>query len=227
MQGQQESKLHLRSTLIPSTAVRSQCKATPRVYDTSPKSQLLCIDIRTASYVDSPFDATCGTLHVSPHDLLDLLSTRYGPSHIDTPGFLLVPWQAWAGLASWVDTRHFRMNNERYMFGQRTVSFSVEPSLPGQGYNAIAVMDFDQRRLRARRAMGAEGVCVPQVSDMWEDNRVYGNNRGQAFFEGENTAERGYAKTIYGMRHNNHSRHNSIMMDDERGEYIVLLSRTA
>ena len=104
------------------------------------------------------------------------------------------------------------------MFGQRTVTFSAEENLPASVYNTISVLDFDQHRLRARRSMGGDGVCVPQVTDLGDERAVYGGDRGDAFFEGENTAGRCYVKTTYRMQFNTYNRYNSIMMDDERGE---------
>ncbi|KAG8739232.1 hypothetical protein FRC10_005863, partial [Ceratobasidium sp. 414] len=203
-------------------------------------TQLLCINIRTSSIVNFPFDEPHGTLYVPSRALLDLMTQRgIRPDRNDIAA--RVPWGEWAKYTSWVDTREFRANNERHMYGQRTAAFSAEMGFPGDGYNTITVLDFDERRVRARRVAGpglAGEVCTPQATEVDVDQEasdsvlpvVHDRNCGQSFFEGDNVPGKAYLKTIIGMPPTYTNMFSSIMTDNEHGQrYFVtrgLLSLT-
>jgi hypothetical protein len=225
--GQAESCLHLRCAPSPTPTSRStKHTPSPRLYDIPPDTQMLCINIRASSIINFPFDEAHGTLYVPARALLAAISDRCIAPEMSNES-TRIPWDEWAKHTSWVDTRGFRTNNERYMFGQRTVAFNAEPELPGEGYNAIVLLDFDERRVNARRAEGPEAareVYTPQATEVDSYERlnevsptVYDSNCGQGLFEGGCVPSRNYVKTTIGLPPSHLDMYNSIMMDNEHG----------
>ncbi|KAG9087009.1 hypothetical protein FRC06_002772, partial [Ceratobasidium sp. 370] len=197
------------------------------LYDIAPETQLLCINIRTSSIINFPFDEPHGTLYVPSRALLDLLTRR----EIRPDGGNIaarIPWGDWANLTSWIDTRDFKTNNERYMYGQRIAAFSAEVEFPGDGlFNAITILDFDERRVRAQRAAGpglAGEVCMPQATEVDLDQEVddsvlpvHERSCGRSFFEGDNVPGKAYLRTLIGIPSSYMGMFSSIMMDNEHG----------
>ncbi|QRV73278.1 hypothetical protein RhiJN_01292 [Ceratobasidium sp. AG-Ba] len=231
--GQGESCLHLRCAPTPTlNSCYVQEDHYSRIYDMAPGSQLLCINIRTSSIISFPFSEPYGTLYIPASSLLDMMAERdIHPQ--DNENITQVCWSDWANHTSWVDTRDFRMNNERYMFGQRTAAFSAEMGIPAPGYNAIVILDFDERRLKLRRVAGSSAagdVLSPHPTaagsefDMTQHLPVvHDPGCGQQFFQGKNIPQRSYVKTIIELPPNHTDMLNSVMMDNEHSEngYLV------
>ncbi|KAG9125732.1 hypothetical protein FRC07_006446 [Ceratobasidium sp. 392] len=229
--GQGESCLHLRCAPTPTPATcYVQRDPFHRLYDIAPDTQLLCVNIRTSSIINFPFDEPHGTLYVPSRDLLDVMAKH--SIHFNTAkSAVRIPWSTWAKYTSWVDTRELKTNNERYMYGQRVAAFSAEMSFPGEGYNAITILDFDKRRVRARLTAGSDSareVCMPQATDFDEDQEVddflpvRDRNCGQSFFEGDEVPKRAYLRTSMGLPSRYMDMFSSTMMDDEH--VVVKLS---
>ncbi|KAG8698181.1 hypothetical protein FRC09_007385, partial [Ceratobasidium sp. 395] len=222
--GQGESCLHLRCAPTPTPAIcYVQQDPFPRLYDVAPETQLLCINIRTSSIIHFPFDEPHGTLYVPSCELLDVMTKR--GIHANTSGDAIrIPWREWAACTSWVDTREFKTNNERYMYGQRTAAFSAEMAFPGEGYNAITILDFDRRRVKAQQTAGsgsAGEVCVPRATEPERDHEVddflpvHDRSCGQSLFEGDEVPKRAYLKTLFDPPSGDMDMFSSIMMDNE------------
>ncbi|KAG9093347.1 hypothetical protein FS749_014547 [Ceratobasidium sp. UAMH 11750] len=189
-----ESTVQIRcspTTVIPTS--QAYLNSPPKIYDLAPLDRLLCIDVHRTPIQGAGFAESAGTLFIPSSVLLGAL-VDYDHAPLDQDDCLVIPWPTWASKVSWADTRHFRTGNECYMFGQRTIAFQ---NTPFDQSSRIIILDFDPRRLGARRIgdISAQGeVCAPGDGSMAHLKDFTGK---AAFCSEEAPASRKYVKMVF------------------------------
>ncbi|KAF8608513.1 hypothetical protein BDV93DRAFT_504095 [Ceratobasidium sp. AG-I] len=122
-------------TGVPNNGPRSS--SFPKVFDVAPDNRILCLHIVEAS-------VHIRTLFFSSSVLLNFLANvqPHNTSHVD------VPWAEWAGKTSWVDMKDPVFSFGHPGFGQRHVGFEVRYNSSGHPHKGLAVLDFNQQRIK-------------------------------------------------------------------------------
>ncbi|KAG8773520.1 hypothetical protein FRC12_002496 [Ceratobasidium sp. 428] len=187
-----ESTVQIRcspTTIIPNS--QAYLNSPPKIYDLAPLDRLLCIDVHRTPIQGAGFAESAGTLFV-PSSVLLNASSDLDHTQLNDRDCLDIEWPTWAAKVSWADTRNFRTGNECYMFGQRTIAFQNTPT-----DQAIIILDFDPRRLKARCMAGVEAqgeVCSPGDGSLARIKEFTGK---AAFCSEEAPASRKYVRTTF------------------------------
>ncbi|KAG9080371.1 hypothetical protein FRC06_006672 [Ceratobasidium sp. 370] len=148
----------LPTSVIPSS--QAYLKSLPKIYDLAPLDRLLCVDVHKTPIKRVGFGQYAGTLFV-PASVLLHASPNYHHAPSDQEGHQVVPWPTWAPKVAWVNLPYDLGVSEYEMFGQRTAKLLSATFSP---FSRILILDFDPRRLKARRIgdIATHGeICTP------------------------------------------------------------------
>ncbi|KAG8741063.1 hypothetical protein FRC10_003403 [Ceratobasidium sp. 414] len=96
----------------------------PRIYDLSPSSHYICLNIRAYHIQNYPSEMPKGTLFIPAASILDAIS------NISSRGSnVRVPWENWARGTSWTNSRGVR-GEACHIFGRRAAFVQYGPDLP-------------------------------------------------------------------------------------------------
>ncbi|QRV93754.1 F-box-like protein [Ceratobasidium sp. AG-Ba] len=211
--GESTVQIRCSPTVVPPGS-RAYLNSSPKIYDLEPLDRLLCIDIHRMPNQGAGFAESAGTLFVPSSVLLGSLSGR--GRTLDQNDCLTVPWATWAPKVSWADTRSFRTGNECYMSGQRSVAFQ---SAPIDQSSSIIILDFDSRRLKARKMPNADPqgvVCAPGDGSL---DRVKEFTGKAAFCSEKAPASKKYVKMVLDTNLElDVDFWDTVMVDDEHSE---------
>lgn len=208
-------KSSFRIRCAPTRVMPSYSNATsqPKVFDLSPNSRLLCLDIAVSTItLGMVLAESAGTLYVPCSLLLDSVAKRQG-LEFPPADSLVVPWADWAEKTSWVETRDLISNNECFVFGQRMAGCLDDPV--DFQIRDVLIFDFDQRRLKSRHMLD-----VPPGGEVHspDDRTMEAGSRHQVgvevFCKGVARPGRKYVKSTLRLDEAANGS-NAVMIDDE------------
>ncbi|KAG9127747.1 hypothetical protein FRC07_010035 [Ceratobasidium sp. 392] len=158
----------------PSTQAAMWNRRRPRLFELAPTNRVLCLRVQMTAVDQSQYLMHCdGTLFVPFANMLNAVAHLYGQSEpID------IVWEIWGHGTSWLDTGDFYMGNECYVFGQRTVSTTInaqdEDEEDSPRTRSLVVLDFDPVRLSKRSGLfypGGGNLFTTRLDDdlLWDE----------------------------------------------------------